>query len=183
MYNQRDGRQERKFYGPRINFHIRVPEIRVSQDGKQLGIMPTDQARQLALDQGLDLVEMVAHAKPPVCQIMDYGKYKYEQKIKERQQAKKQREAEIHYKEIRLGPATAIHDLQTKANHVKEFIKDGDKVQVVVKFKTRRELSLKEQGISVLEKFLDMTKDFASLEANYRFEGKSIICKLGPKNS
>lgn len=177
------GKKEKKDFGPRINYHIKISEVRVLQDKNQLGIMPTEKARQLAFDQGLDLVELVPNARPPVCHIMDYSKYRYEQKIKNREQAKKQRESLVKYKEIRLGPATADHDIQVKANYAKSFIEEGNKVQLNIKFKNRRELSLKEQGIAVFNKFVSMVESFAEPEDKAKFEGKSLICRFGPKTA
>ena len=107
----------------RVNFQIRIPQVRVMQNGEQLGIMPTEKARNLAYDQGLDLVEMVPNANPPVCHILDYSKYKYEQKVKHKDHMKKQREMVQAVKEIRLSPAIGQHDLDIKIKHIIEFLK------------------------------------------------------------
>lgn len=115
----------------RVNFQIRIPQVRVMQNGEQLGIMPTEKARNLAYDQGLDLVEMVPNANPPVCHILDYSKYKYEQKVKHKDHMKKQREMVQAVKEIRLSPAIGQHDLDIKIKHIIEFLNEEKKYKFI----------------------------------------------------
>jgi translation initiation factor IF-3 len=116
----------------RVNWQIRVPQVRVVRDEEQLGIMPTDQARKLAMDEGLDLVEIAPTAKPPVCRIMDYGRFKYEQNIKKKEASKKQRESQVQLKEIRLRPAIQEHDIETKLNQAKKFLEEKSKLEAVL---------------------------------------------------
>ena len=135
----------------RVNWQIRVPQVRVVRDEEQLGVMPTDAARKMAMDDGLDLVEIAPTAKPPVCRIMDYGRFKYEQNIKKKEAAKKQRESQVQLKEIRLRPAIQDHDIETKINQAKKFIEEGCRVQFNLQFKGYRELNHKDQGFTVMQ--------------------------------
>ena len=107
---QKDRREDQT----RVNWQIRAAQVRVVRDEEQLGVMPIDQARKMAMDEGMDLVEIAPTAKPPVCRIMDYGRFKYEQNIKKKDAAKKQRESQVQVKEIRLRPAIQDHDIETK---------------------------------------------------------------------
>lgn len=165
----------------RINFHIRVPQVRVARGDEQLGIMPTDQARRMAMDEGLDLVEIVPNAKPPVCRIMDYGRFKYEQNIKKKEAAKKQREAQSHLKEIRLRPGIADHDTDTKIGQAKKFLAEGNKVQFNLQFRGRRELSHKEQGFQVMQRVVEALAEVGNLEKAPAMEGNRIVCSFAPK--
>ena len=163
----------------RVNFQIRIPNIRVVHEGKQLGIMPTDKARNMAMDLGLDLVEMVPTANPPVCHIMDYGKYKYEQKIKAKENLKKQKESIQETKELRFNPSIENHDLEIKCKHIREFIESGKKVQIVMKFRTREFIN-KEVGLQKFNKIVEMCKDVAETEYGPKFEGNKFICRITP---
>jgi translation initiation factor IF-3 len=165
----------------RTNFHIRVPQVRVVKDDEQLGIMSTDQARRLAQDEGLDLVELVPNAKPPVCRIMDYGRFKYEQNIKKKEAAKKQRDSQVQLKEIRLRPGIADHDVGIKVEQAKKFFADGCKVQFVLQFRGHRELTLKEQGFRVMQRVIEMLSESVSIERSPSMEGKFITCVFAPK--
>ena len=140
----------------RVNWQIRVPQVRVVRDEEQLGVMPTDAARKMAMDDGLDLVEIAPTAKPPVCRIMDYGRFKYEQNIKKKEAAKKQRESQVQLKEIRLRPAIQDHDIETKINQAKKFIEEGCRVQFNLQFKGYRELNHKDQGFTVMQKIVQI---------------------------
>ena len=166
----------------RVNFQIRVPQVRIVKDGEQLGIMPTDKARNLAYDEGLDLVEMVPNAHPPVCHIIDFSKYKYEQKMKIKEHNKKQREIMQTLKEIRLSPAIDQHDLEIKTKHVIEFLNDDKKVQITMKFRSR-EMQHKEVGINKFNYILEKCKDICVVEQPPKFEGSRLICRLASQKS
>jgi translation initiation factor IF-3 len=165
----------------RINWQIRVPQVRVVREEEQLGIMNTDQARKLAQDEGLDLVEIAPAARPPVCRIMDYKQFKYEEQLKKKENAKKQRETQIHLKEIRLRPNIADHDAETKINQAKKFLSDGCKVQFNLFFRGQREMSHKEQGFAVMKKIIDALQPFCTIDKMPKMEGNRIICFLMPK--
>lgn len=165
----------------RVNWHIKCPQVRVVRDDEQLGIMTTDQARKLAQEAGLDLVEIAPQAKPPVCRIMDFGRFKYEQQIKTKEAAKKQRESKIHLKELRLRPSIAEHDTETKINKAKKFIEDGHKVQFSLQFRGQREMAHREQGFAVIAHVIEALKEFANIEKAPKLEGNKIICCLSPK--
>ncbi len=164
----------------RVNFQIRVPQVRVVQNGEQLGILPIEKARNLAYDQGLDLVEMVPNAHPPVCHVIDYSKYKYEQKVKHKEQLKKQRELTQTTKEIRLSPSIGQHDLDIKIKHVCDFLNDDKKVQVFMKFRSR-EMQHKEVGFEKINQLLEKCKEFSTVELKPKFEGSKLICRLAPQ--
>jgi len=166
----------------RVNFQIRIPQVRVMQNGEQLGVMPTDRARNLAYDQGLDLVEMVPNANPPVCHIIDYSKYKYEQKVKQKEQMKKQREMVQAVKEIRLSPAIGQHDLDIKIKQILEFLNDDKKVQISMKFRSR-EMQHKEVGFEKINQILDKCKELSNIELSPKFEGSKLICRLAPQKT
>lgn len=166
----------------RANFQIRVPQVRVIQNGEQLGVMPTEKARNLAYNQGLDLVEMVPNAHPPVCHIIDFSKYKYEQKIKQKEQMKKQREMTQIVKEIRLSPAIGQHDLDIKIKHIIEFLVDDKKVQISMKFRSR-EMQHKDVGFEKINQILEKCKEIAVVELQPKFEGSKLICRLAPQKT
>lgn len=166
---------------PRINWQIRIPQIRVVKDEEQLGVMTPDEARKIAQELELDLVEIVPTARPPVCRIMDYGKYKYEQKMKEKEQARKQRESQIELKELRLSMGIAEHDMETKINQAKRFLSEGNKVQFNLKI-SGRQMAHKDQGLEVVNKIVNSLKDLANIDKSPKIEGNRIICCLGPKN-
>ena len=184
MYNSNFRRREnRDFLKPgelRTNFQIRVPQVRLIHNEEQLGVVPTDDARRMAEDAGLDLVEMVPNASPPICKIMDYGKYKYEKKIKDKESARKQREAAVQYKEIRLRPSIASGDVETKTSQAKRFLSEGYKVQLVVQFKGR-EMAHRENGMLLVNKIIQEMSVVASVESQPKFEGNKITCCLVSK--
>lgn len=150
----------------------------IGSDGEQIGIIPIEEALRIAGDATLDLVEVSPDAKPPVCKIMDFGKFKYEQ-TKQKQEAKrKQRSTQI--KEIKVRPKTNIHDLQTKVKHIEKFFSKKDKVKVTMVFRGR-EFMLREQANAVLEQIVSMTEEFAQVEQFPKFEGRVQTMLLGPK--
>lgn len=162
----------------RINFRIRVPEIRViASDGKQLGVLQTREALKLAQDEGYDLVEISPTARPPVCKIMDYGKYKYEQE-KKRREAKKH-QVVVHTKEVKLRPSTDVHDLETKLKHIKRFLEEGNKAKITVKFRGR-EMAHRELGEEVLKRIIAQIGDLAKIDQAPKLEGKMLFTVLSP---
>ena len=165
----------------RINWQIRVPQVRVVREEEQLGIMATDEARRLAQDEGLDLVEIAPEARPPVCRIMDYGRFKYEQNIKKKENAKKQRESQIQLKELRLRPGIADHDTDTKINQAKKFLEEGCRVQFNLQFRGKREMSHHEQGFLVMKRVTEALQMVCIVEKAPRLEGNRISCCLAPK--
>jgi len=165
--------------GLRINHRIRVPEIRVILDeGDQLGIMPTHEALRLAEEKGLDLVEISPRAFPPVCRIMDYGKYKYEE-AKKKQQARK-RASTVETKEIKFRPKTEEHDMDFKVKHVRRFLEGGNKVRLAVVFRGR-EITHPKTGMNVLNRVVEMCSDIATVEATPNMEGRRMIMVIAPK--
>jgi translation initiation factor IF-3 len=162
-----------------VNKGIRASEVRViGSDGEQIGILPIAEALRIAGNDNLDLVEVSPDAQPPVCKIMDHGKYKYELTKKKQEAKRKQKTTQI--KEIKVRPKTGDHDLVTKVRHVEKFISNNDKVKITLVFRGR-EFMLKEQANAVLEKVVEMTKDFAQVEQLPKFEGRVITMLLGPK--
>ena len=162
-----------------INKNIRAKEVRViDPDGEQLGVVPTYKALAIAGDHGLDLVEVSPNANPPVCKIMDYGRYKYEQ-TKKQQEAKK-KQSTFQVKEIKIRPKTGEHDLNTKLNHIRRFIDKKDKVKVTVIFRGR-EITLSNRGRELLKLIAERADEFASVEQSPKFEGRSMTMVLAPK--
>ncbi len=162
-----------------INKNIRAKEVRViDPDGEQLGVVPTYKALAIAGDHGLDLVEVSPNANPPVCKIMDYGRYKYEQ-TKKQQEAKK-KQSTFQVKEIKIRPKTGEHDLNTKLNHIRRFIDKKDKVKVTVIFRGR-EITLSNRGRELLKLIAERAEEFASVEQSPKFEGRSMTMVLAPK--
>ena len=150
----------------------------IDPDGNQVGIIPTYKALATAGDFGLDLVEISPNANPPVCKIMDYGRYKYEQ-TKKKQEAKK-KQSTFQVKEIKIRPKTGEHDLKIKIGHIKKFIGKKDKVKVTVIFRGR-EISLSDLGRNLLEKIAEETDDIAVVEQYPKFEGRTMMMILSPK--
>ncbi|WP_455542632.1 translation initiation factor IF-3 [Intestinibacter sp.] len=162
-----------------INDQIRDKELRIiSETGEQLGIMSAREAQILANGKNLDLVKISPNAKPPVCKIMDYGKYKYEQARKEKEAKKKQKT--IAVKEIRLRPGIESNDLNTKANNAIKFLKKGDKVKVELRFRGR-ELGHKDIGKEVMLKFIEIVKEFGEPVKAPAFEGNNMVVIIDPK--
>jgi translation initiation factor IF-3 len=155
-----------------------VKEVRVvSADGEQLGILPIAQALDLARQREMDLVEVAAEAQPPVCRIMDFGKYKYLQARRQKDARKKQ--TIIQVKEVKLGPKTDVHDFDFKAKHVRRFLEEGNKAKVTVRFKGR-EMAHTELGWKMLNKMVGMS-DIAIIENHPRMEGRMLSMILSPK--
>jgi translation initiation factor IF-3 len=162
-----------------INRSIRAKEVRViDPEGNQIGIIPTYKAIAVANDFGLDLVEISPNASPPVCKIMDYGRFKYE-RTKKKQEAKK-KQTTFQLKEIKVRPKTGEHDLKTKINHINKFITRKDKVKVTVMFRGR-EITLTDLGKELLEKIIQETEEIAFVEQPPKFEGRTMAMVLAPK--
>ena len=162
-----------------INEQIRDKEIRlIGADGEQLGIVSAKEAQKLAEEAGLDLVKIAPTAKPPVCKIIDYGKYRYEQARKEKEAKKKQKTVEL--KEIRLSPNIEANDLNTKINAAKKFIAKGDKVKVTLRFRGR-EMAHMNQSKYILDDFAEALADIAVVEKAPKVEGRSIGMVLAEK--
>ncbi|WP_462325111.1 translation initiation factor IF-3 [Desulfoplanes sp.] len=162
----------------RRNRQIRVREVRVvTDDGTQLGVMPTHQALQTAEERGLDLVEVAPNARPPVCKIMDYGKYQYQQK--KQQQLARKKQTTIQLKEIKFRPKTDDHDLETKVRHIRKFITEGNRCKVSIFFRGR-EMAHKDRGYALLQRVIELVKDIAKVEQTPRSEGRSMHLLLTP---
>ena len=162
-----------------VNNQIRAEEVRIiGSDGEQIGVLPINEALERAGESGMDLVEVSPNAKPPVCKIMDYGKYKYQQ-TKQKQEAKKKQKG-YQIKEIKVRPKTEAHDLETKVKNIERFIDKNNKVKITLVFRGR-EIILKEQGQKVLEKLVEMTEDFAQVEQSPKYEGRVVTMLLSPK--
>jgi translation initiation factor IF-3 len=162
-----------------VNEQIREKEVRlIDANGEQLGIMSAREAQKLAYDRQLDLVKVAPHAKPPVCRIMDYGKYKYEASQKEKEAKKNQRV--INIKEVRLSPTIDKHDLDVKKRNAEKFLSSGDKVKVSIRFRGRQ-LSHTEIGRAIMDKFAGDLEELAVVERKPKMEGKSMIMIMSPK--
>ena len=162
-----------------LNEQIRDKEIRlIGDDGEQLGIMSAKDALKMAKDAGLDLVKIAPTAKPPVCKIVDYGKYRYEQARREKEAKKKQKVTEV--KEIHLSPNIDVNDLTTKANQARKFVEKGNKVKVALRFRGR-EMAHMATGKEVLDTFLEKVSDVAVVEKPAKLEGRSMIMVLAEK--
>ena len=150
----------------------------VSADGEQLGILPIQQALDLARQRDMDLVEVAAEAQPPVCRIMDFGKFKYMQARRQKDARKKQ--TTIQVKEVKLGPKTDVHDFDFKAKHVRRFLEEGNKAKVTVRFKGR-EMAHTELGWKMLNRMAEGMQDIALIENHPRMEGRMLSMILSPK--
>lgn len=165
--------------GPRINDMIRVPTVRlIDEEGAQVGIVPTDEARDRAAEAGLDLVEVSPHAEPPVCKIIDYGKLKYEKQKKKNEARKKQKTIEV--KEIKMRPNIDTHDYDVKMRAITKFLGEGDKVKVTLRFRGR-ELAHQELGLVLLEKVRDALDEQAKVEQFPKLEGRQITMVMAPR--
>ncbi len=164
-----------------MNFKIRVPEVRVlGADGQMVGVMPTREAQRLAEQQGLDLVEVSPNAVPPVCRIMDYGKFRYEESIKRKQARKSQKTAMV--KEIKFHPGVETNDLEHKVRQISEFLKAGHKVRVTMQYRGR-ENAHKDLGQDVIQRVIDMLADCAVLEQAPKHMGRLFSCLMSPRST
>jgi translation initiation factor IF-3 len=165
----------------RINERIRVPEVRlIDENGQQVGIMRTQEALRQAQDRDLDLVEVAPDAKPPVCRILDYSKYKYEQNQK--QKAARKHQQQINVREIKFRPKIAQHDYDTKKGHVERFLKGRDKVKVTIMFRGR-EMAHPERGEMILNRLAEDLGDLAVVEQRPQQDGRNMTMMLAPQKS
>jgi len=163
---------------PRVNERIRVPRVRlIGVDGSQLGLFATEDAQRIADEQALDLVEVSPNADPPVCRVMDYGKFKYEQDMKAKKARKNQTVVKI--KEIKFRPKVDIHDYETKKKHVVRFLKSGAKVKVTIMFRGR-EMAHPERGMDILDRLAGELEDLATIEAQPKLEGRNMFMMIAP---
>lgn len=164
-----------------INEEIRDKEVRViDSEGNQLGVMPIEEALRLAEEKNTDLVKIAPQAKPPVCKIMDYGKYRFEQAKREKEAKKNQRVIEI--KEVRLSLNIDTHDFETKVGHAIKFLKSGNRVKVSIRFRGR-EMAHPENGLVTMSKFADACSEFGTVEKPAKLEGRSMLMFLAAKSS
>ena len=165
----------------RINEAIRVPRVRlVDEDGTQIGIKTRDEALEYAFSKNLDLVEVAANSDPPVCRVMDYGKYRYEQEQKAKTARKHQ--SQINVKEIKLRPKIGIHDYETKKGHVVRFLRDRAKVKVTIMFRGR-EATHPERGRDLLMRLADDVKELGQIESEPILDGRNMVMVLAPNKN
>ncbi|MBD3787287.1 MAG: translation initiation factor IF-3 [Sphingomonadales bacterium] len=165
--------------GPRINDRIRAPEIRlIGADGENVGVVSPARAMQMAEEAGLDLVEISPTAVPPVCKIMDYGKFKYEQQKREAEARKKQKIIEI--KEVKFRPGTDTHDYEVKMRSVMRFLEDGDKVKITLRFRGR-EMAHQQLGLELLNRVKDDVGEAGKVETMPKLEGRQMVMMIAPK--
>ena len=163
----------------RVNDRIRISPVRlIDEEGEQVGIVPTDEARRLARERGLDLVEVAPNSRPPVCKLMDYGKHKYEQARKLREAKKKQHN--IHVKEVKLRPRIETHDFAFKMRHARRFLEEGDKVKFTLMFRGR-EITHPELGQRLLEHVKEELDDAAAVEVEIAREGRTMTMVMAPR--
>lgn len=164
-----------------VNGDIRFPQVRViGPNGDQLGIMPRARALQIAETYSLDLVCVAKEANPPVCKILNYGKYRFEMQKKLHDMKKAQKAKEISVKEIQLSPQIGIHDFDTRVRHAEKFLQAGDKVKVTMRFRGRQ-LSHTDVGLEVVNRFIQAVEQFANVEKQPKLEGKILYCVLASK--
>lgn len=176
--NRFDSRQKKDWV--RHNEQIRIPQVLVIHDGKNLGIMSNRSALELARSHNLDLVEVSPNSRPPVCHIINYGKFMYDKQKKQKESISKQ--SQVREKEVDFRYVIADGDLNTKINQIRKFILKGYKVKCVCKFRQRENIH-KDQGFAVLKKVTESLKDVADLEYSPKFDGNNIICKLEKKSN
>ena len=165
--------------GPAVNNRISAKSVRVlSEKGEMLGVLQIDEAIKLAMDQGLDLVEISPKASPPVCKIIDYGKYKYKIQKKQAEAKKKQKTFEV--KEVKLRPGIEDHDYGVKLKSIQRFLNDGDKVKITLRFKGR-EMAFHQRGLEVLKKLESAIEPVAKIEQVPKLEGKQMIMVVAPR--
>ena len=166
---------------PRINGEIRVPEVRlIDADGNQAGIVTIREARQVSEDAGLDLVEISPDAKPPVCRVMDFGKFAYQQS--KRKAAARKKQKQIHLKEIKISLRTETADYQVKLRSMIRFLQEGDKVKVSIRFRGR-EMAHASLGIQLLERIITDLTAFGVVEQRAKLEGRQMVMVVGPKKT
>ncbi|MBR9763741.1 MAG: translation initiation factor IF-3 [Rhodobacteraceae bacterium] len=164
--------------GPRVNDRIRAPEIRlIGAEGENVGVVTPSRALAMAEEAGLDLVEISPNATPPVCKIMDFGKFKYEQQKRESEARKKQKIIEV--KEVKFRPGTDVHDYDVKMRNVIKFLEHGDKVKVTLRFRGR-EMAHQNLGRELLERVAEDVKEIGKVENMPKMEGRQMVMMIGP---
>lgn len=161
----------------RVNQQIRISPVQVIRDGENLGEMPVKEALRLAEDSGLDLVEVSPNTRPPVCRVMDYGKFLYEQGQREKKQRKNVKQNQL--KEIRFRPVTDEHDMEVKIRAVSKFLKEGHRVQLNMRFK-RREIMFKNKGYEILEKVVEEIAEIGKMTNKPSMQGRMLSCVIEP---
>ncbi|MFV0383809.1 translation initiation factor IF-3 [Paracoccus sp. (in: a-proteobacteria)] len=165
--------------GPRVNERIRVSEIRlIGPEGENVGVVPPSVGLDMARDAGLDLVEISPNATPPVCKVMDLGKYKYEQQKREAEARKKQKVIDI--KEVKFRPGTDTHDYDVKMRNVMKFLESGDKVKITLRFRGR-EMAHQELGLDLLNRVRDDVGEMGKIEAMPKLEGRQMVMMISPR--
>ncbi|MCI5120322.1 MAG: translation initiation factor IF-3 [Candidatus Electrothrix sp. AUS4] len=165
----------------RVNELIRYPEVRlIGAEGEQIGIVPTAKARQMAEEQGYDLVEVSDKAKPPVCRIMNYDKYRYE--LKKKQQEAKKKQTVIETKEVKFRPKTEEHDLNFKIKNILKFLEKKNKVKVTMQFRGREIIYAQSVGLEAIQKIADSLREECVIVQEPKLEGRQLIMIVGPKN-
>ncbi len=163
----------------KINEEIRAKEVRlISSDGEQLGVVPLDTALDMSVEKQLDLVMISPNAQPPVCKLMDYGKYRFETLKKEKEAKKKQKVIKI--KEVRLSPVIDTHDLQVRAKNAVKFLKEGDKVKASIRFKGRQ-MSYSDKGIEVMNAFFALIEEYGNIEKKPVLDGRNMFMVVAPR--
>lgn len=163
----------------RINDEIRIPQVRlIGADGAQVGIVPTSEAKRLAEEAGLDLVEISPMAAPPVCRIMNFGKFQYEEQ--KRRHAAKKKQKQIQVKEVKFRPGTDVGDYQVKLRNLIKFLENGDKAKVTLRFRGR-EMAHQELGAQLLKRVEEDLKDIGAVEQHPRLEGRQMVMVVAPK--
>ncbi len=171
--------QAPRFDGPKANEQIRAQEIQlIDENGKNLGIVTREEGLERAQEAGLDLVEISPNANPPVCKILDYGKYKYMAQKKASEARKKQKTVDV--KEIKMRPNIDVHDYQVKMKSIRKFFEHGDKVKVTLRFRGR-EMAHRELGVRLLERVRDEMQEIAKVELEPKLEGRQMMMVLAPK--
>ncbi|WP_101357851.1 translation initiation factor IF-3 [Raineya orbicola] len=178
MNNNVRTRQGKEEDTHRVNEKIRVPQVRLVGDNVEQGVYETKEALRIAQELGLDLVEINAKANPPVCKVIDYSKFKYEQKKKQKEMKAKAQKTVV--KEIRFGPNTDEHDFNFKVKHAENFLKEGCKVRAYVQF-VGRAIVFKERGEEILKKFIELLDEVGKVEQPLQMEGKKMTVSLVPK--
>ncbi|MGH7458989.1 MAG: translation initiation factor IF-3 [Longimicrobiaceae bacterium] len=162
----------------RVNDQIRVSPVRlISSEGDQMGIFAVDRAREMAAEEELDLVEVAPMARPPVCRIMDYGKFRYEEQRKAREARKKQHHVQI--KEVKMRPGIEDHDFEFKVRHARRFLGEGNKVKATMMFRGRQ-MTHPELGREVLDRFVEVISDVGKVESNPQMEGRTMTMIIAP---
>jgi translation initiation factor IF-3 len=163
----------------RINDEIRIPSVRlIGADGKQVGVVPTSDAKRMAEEAGLDLVEISPNVSPPVCRIMNFGKFQYEES--KRKHAAKKKQKQIQIKEVKFRPGTDVGDYQVKLRNLIRFLEEGDKAKITLRFRGR-EMAHQELGTQLLKRIEEDLKEYGNVEQFPRLEGRQMVMVIGPK--